>query len=320
MSKRPIYYRVIDGILSEWATFNKNKIEKGEKIVIAGTARSGTTWLAQILSTVPGYPVIWEPLHRHTAPTAAESGIEWHEYVSENDKSNKTKYIDGIWNGEHLSTEIVSRVLLRPLEYLRFRGFIIKTVNGLGVTPYVSQKDKTKLVILVRHPCSVVSSKIEKGGWENLRINGENPYPKYFLDKYPKIGEIYESIDSIEERLALDWAASYTVPFFELEKGEAYFLFYEKLISKVGHELNSLFSYLNINDKYLSKAVESANLASPTTEPNSTLRRGRDQLRKWSDKLTLDQIDRITNVVCQTRVGELYDGDHFIPVMNHDPL
>jgi hypothetical protein len=293
---------------------NQSKISKSKKIVVSGSARSGTTWLAQTLSAVPGYPVIWEPFHRHTAPTAASHGIQWAEYVQPDEQNTKTEYINGVLNGKYLSTETTSRLLLKPIEYLRFKGFIIKCVNGLGVTPYLEGRKDVRMIILMRHPCAVISSKLRKGNWGHLRIDGQVPYPDYLVSTYPKVKRIFNTIQSLEERLALDWAINYTVPFHELGE-DILFTSYEWILSFGQDEIRRIFSHVGFGGDYLETAVQQSGVPSATTESDSALVSGGNQLEQWTQDLSSSQIKRIYNVIERTRVGELYSRDRFLPLM-----
>ena len=44
-------------------------------LVVAGSARTGTTWLAELVSTCPRSALIFEPLHPLRVPQAAAAGF-----------------------------------------------------------------------------------------------------------------------------------------------------------------------------------------------------------------------------------------------------
>src|SRR5688572_8716322 len=46
-----------------------------DTILVAGWARSGTTWLAEVLSSIPRSAILFEPLHTDRVPEAAAAGF-----------------------------------------------------------------------------------------------------------------------------------------------------------------------------------------------------------------------------------------------------
>ena len=53
-----------------------------DTIVVAGSPRSGTTWLAELLRRLPGYKFLNEPLLLPNNPAAQEVGFEWRTHIA----------------------------------------------------------------------------------------------------------------------------------------------------------------------------------------------------------------------------------------------
>src|SRR5262245_687131 len=53
-----------------------------ETILVVGWARSGTTWLAEVLSAIPNSAILFEPFHTERVPEAAAAGFPMLDMVS----------------------------------------------------------------------------------------------------------------------------------------------------------------------------------------------------------------------------------------------
>ena len=72
-----------------------------DNILLFGTPRSGSTWLMEILRSVPGYSSVMEPLHIQWFPEIEELGIKPRTYkeIGTNWKEGE-RYFARLFNGE----------------------------------------------------------------------------------------------------------------------------------------------------------------------------------------------------------------------------
>ena len=70
----------------------------GAPRLIAGSGRSGTTWILDVLTQVNGMRPIFEPLHPTAVPAAASFA---NQYIDPDRKMLELKqFLDGVFNGE----------------------------------------------------------------------------------------------------------------------------------------------------------------------------------------------------------------------------
>lgn len=166
--------------------------------VIAGSGRSGTTWVLDALAVPNGLRTIFEPLHPACVPGAAPFA---HRYVAEGDEApDLGSFFDGVLDGRARGIWIDYRVRsdrLRPrLQTLasigeaklwaarvrkvqrnrrRFRPqrsapVIVKLIRGNLLIGWLARNRPVRIALIVRHPGAVFESKQRMAGddWDPL--------------------------------------------------------------------------------------------------------------------------------------------------------
>jgi hypothetical protein len=146
----------------------RGRPEPGDAIVVAGAARSGTTWLMELVATLPGARLIFEPMNPGRVPEFSElSGRSfqtpylWSPYLRAGSQYPEwraffrrmlTGQIRNQWTDIHRGT-------LFP------RRYVIKLVRASLLLGYLSDTFRPRLLYLTRHPCATIVSRL-KLGWE----------------------------------------------------------------------------------------------------------------------------------------------------------
>ena len=109
------------------------------------------------------------------------------------------------------------------------------------------------IVLLLRHPCAVVSSRLALGWKDNLdeTMAQEDLVEDYLL---PMEAEIRAARDDFERHLFL-WCIDNYVPLRQFAPGEIHLAFYENLLANPEEELRRLFAFLgeDFDDRVLRK-------------------------------------------------------------------
>ena len=98
------------------------------------------------------------------------------------------------------------------------------------------------IVLLLRHPCAVVASRLALGWKDNLieTMEQEELVEDFLL---PMEAEIRAARDDFERHLFL-WCIDNYVPLKQFGPGEIHLVFYENLLANPEEELRSLFGFL----------------------------------------------------------------------------
>lgn len=196
-------------------------------ICMSGSPRSGTTFVAEVLSeAMNNCPIIWEPLQDDIIwnnklknlilrPTKEEydKNIELQNYLHEVLDANRLNY----YNSWFRNPLFRKKLLHGNKEYA-----IVKFVRGNGLLDVFEKiSPKVKVVFgMVRNPYSVISSQ--------LRHHEFKGHPAYSQDsKY--INEIKYCIQHIEQTLVRDLAITWCVDYLNAVSSSTKIFYFEEI-------------------------------------------------------------------------------------------
>jgi len=296
---KPVLWPVkIIGYSTDFLSAKINSYYTKDTLVISGTPRGGTTWLMEILETLPGYKSIFEPLNKVWYPEVKRIGIPYDPYIPSEEEFQKLKiYFEEVFTGKvasffpHIQYIYPKTILHRILA----KNIVVKFVRANTILPWMASNFNLRAIyFIIRHPCATIASQIESGVYP--KINKD-----IFLKEISKTPYIYENkdivkklekIDSKIELLAAIWSFEQFIP-LSLHKASWYTVVYEKLIMDWGKELEKIFDY--INEAVPKKAYEKRRIPSIVTIDKSYIGT-KKQLEKWKKKLSKRQIENILRV------------------------
>ena len=101
------------GLISLFSKFRKNRAE--DQILIFSDPRGGSTWLTEIIKSIPNTAIIWEPLHLKYIHQLRELNFGWRQYIPEEvdwpqAKLLFTKIIEGkvLWYFYFFATNLIT--------------------------------------------------------------------------------------------------------------------------------------------------------------------------------------------------------------------
>jgi len=287
------------GIISQ-----RKKYSLQDTIIVAGSPRSGTTWLTKVLGSTREYSIISEPLHPARFPEAVRSGFSARTY-----RPAGETWVTG--------EEYLKRVFTGKISSSRFAGMedftsailsdklVVKFIRATRLLPWLSEKfDVRQIILLIRHPCAVVASQSRSGysGYNNL-LSGRDvgPGKEEILNEAREIDSVDETIikkieriTTPEELLATAWCIDNYVPLTSTQKHKWLLAPYEKLtmnspgsIKEIADMCGIVFSRKNLK-----------NITTPSRTASNDLKISDiRQLSKWKDHLSKEQIAKILNIV-----------------------
>lgn len=284
--------------------FQIKKYDMQDTIILAGTPRSGTTWLSEVLNTIQRYTIIFEPLHPVWFPEAAQTGFQARTYLSP-----ETTWLEG--------ERYIEKVLCGRIATNRYEGItniknnmlsnklIVKFIRANRLLPWISVNFQVKkIILLIRHPCAVISSQIKSGyyGYNQASTHQDiSPEKKKIMKEAQEIEKIaphlikkIEQATYREEILAAIWSLDNYIPLNSSSRSSYTVVPYEKLVTQGASTMEYIFSEIGIkfSDKYTKHLTKPSKVASKDLKTVSG-----HQLAKWKKDLSKDQINRILDMV-----------------------
>lgn len=206
-------------------------------IFLAGSGRSGTTWLSEIINQGGGYRFVFEPFN--PAKVGAFGSFGSKQYLRPDDGRGEflgparlalTGALRDPWTDRFNGTFVARRRLIKDIRANLLLAWMRANFPGMPI------------VLLLRHPCAVVASRLALGWKGNLNetMEQEELVEDFLL---PMEAEIRAARDDFERHLFL-WCIDNYVPLKQLGPGEIHLVFYENLLANPEEELRSLFGFL----------------------------------------------------------------------------
>jgi hypothetical protein len=274
-------------------------------IYIVGLPRSGTTWLASILNTAWGVKYFYEPFNQQHVP---EAKPHWMKYLTASDTDPAfAQFCRYIFTGQ-LKNPYVFRALSNP--YKMFDGklswlpgrIMVKDVHSCMSLEWIDQHIAPKIVIIVRHPCSTVSSWIRTFNTKkNRRLDlldkllNQNKLMRDHLEPFEN--HLKQSEGLLQDSAAF-WGAAYYVILRQKHLHPNWiFVQHEELCRNPRLEYQKLFDQLDLR---WTKATD--RLLDSSTSENSgkayvPKRISSEEPDKWKKELESSQIDQIRDFV-----------------------
>jgi hypothetical protein len=263
-----------------------------DTILVAGWARSGTTWLAEVLSAIPKSAILFEPLH-DKVPDAAAAGFPPTDILSPGEGSESQKlFMERVLRGRVLNWWTCS---CNPLaRSIRPKIWIVKEIQANYLMEWiVGTFPIRRAVLIVRHPCATIASRMAQG-WapKDAQIKVKQGAARR---KFPHLDALCRNLTDPFEVMAARWCIMNYVP-LSLRPRPFHVLAYESLATRGATDLLPIFSDWGLD---VPDAIqESLGRASATTKAGSMGgATHRQSIDGWKRKLSPEQIARILRVV-----------------------
>jgi sulfotransferase family protein len=268
-------------------------------ILVAGTARSGTTWLADLIASQIPSRILFEPFNP--------------ELVSDYSRFHYFQYMrPGIQNPDFytfaqkvFTGEIHNRWIDRQNERIISKFRLVKEIRANLALKWLHDNfPEVPILFMMRHPCAVVSSRMELGWATDRDIDPFLSQPQLVEDHLDPYLDLIRSAGNSEEKHAVIWSVSNLVPLKQFRSDELKVVYYENLCTHPEAELPGIFE--TIGYEFSSALVDTINQPSQTTKAGSAVVAGTDKIGSWKQKLSRSQIDNILRIVHGFGLSHLY--------------
>ena len=270
-------------------------------IVVAGSGRSGTTWLAQMINFANDFRLVFEPFH--SRKVKEWEGSNSRQYIKENDNDPQIRSVVGkILRGDIRNTwaDGYNRKFL-------CKKRIVKDIRANLMLRYIQKNfPESPILFLVRHPCAVALSRMRLG-WDRWDTDltmflSQEPLMEDHLGDFKK--ELKNCTDPFEREI-LFWAVENYVPLRQFSPGEILVVSYERLVMESEKEIDRIFSYLFMD--YDERVWKSVHRNARTTWRERPITNREERVAEWKHKLKDDEIKKALEILGIFGLDSIYN-------------
>jgi len=269
-------------------------------LLIVGSGRSGTTWLAELVNAGNDYRVIFEPFSwRHVSQSSA---FHSRQYLRPGESSQVHLDTARIILNGNLSTPWVDS---RNHRYV-CRGRLIKEIRAnLFLSWLLVNFPGMRVVFLIRHPCAYALSRVRQGFDVDGMLHDMLAQPALVADFLePHLG-FMKSLNSPFEKHVFQWCVEQAVPLATVPSDEFFPLFYEELCATPERSFQGLLTHIG----RASKEFQTLDFGRPssTTRPWSAVGHGQDPASAWVSEVSSASVKRAMEILSRFTLDGLYD-------------
>jgi hypothetical protein len=264
-----------------------------DAVFLAGSGRSGTTWLSEVINYKGGYRYVFEPFN--PARVSAFGHFRSKQYLRPDDTSEAfleparlalSGALKDPWTDRFNARFMARRRLIKDIRANLLLLWMRANFPGMPI------------ILLLRHPCAVVTSRLALGWKDNL---GETMAQEDLVEDFllPVEAEIRAARDDFERHLFL-WCIDNYVPLRQFARGEIHLVYYEDLLENPEDGLRSLFGFLgeDMDDRVYGRLGR----------PSSLSRRGAPlpSVDGWRAHVSARQLERACEILALFGLDRVY--------------
>jgi len=280
-------------------------------LIVAGSGRSGTTWLGNIIAG-DEYRIIFEPFDFRHVPEAVGLGLRPY-FNADGDYPQWRPFIKKVLSG-NIENEWVDRDRPRLNPSKKPKGILIKEIRANGLLAWLNRNYGCRIVYIMRHPCAVIASRM-KLKWET-HIDAFLCQPELMHDLLYKYEDVMKNAVTDAEKHAVMWCVENVVPLNQLSKQQAVFCHYEALVIDPEKEVRRILNLLDIDFSESRKKATGEIVLPGWAEQTRGTASGLNNLNKWKDCLSDDEKRKISSVLGAFGI-DLYSVDEVMPREKH---
>jgi hypothetical protein len=215
-------------------------------LFVAGSARSGTTWLQEVLDAQARFRIFFEPFHELLGPERLRGvpgyirpDLDSAPFLPDVEDVLRGRVRDR-WIDQH-NRRLVS-----------WRRMIKEIHSNLRLRWLREQFPHFPIVYMIRHPCAVTASR----GRLNWRPSPERYFsnPDLVEDHLSPFQSRLAGYKADYERRVIQWCVENYVPLVQFQRRrDILVVFYERLVTDFDHELATLTSRIGIAKPEMSR-------------------------------------------------------------------
>ncbi len=291
-------WRKLQRRASHWLYWDHPK-DPARSILLAGSGRSGSTWVSDVINARNDLRTIFEPFH----PQRVALCRHFPRRLYLRPDSAPAEYV------EPIERILAGRIRGWPDAQNRClwpRGRLIKVVRAQLFLRWIAVRHpEVALVYLIRNPFAVVASRLAVRWRAPLRWFLEQP--ELVEDHLAPHRARLEAAESRFERHMLMWCVENFVPLRQFAAAPLYVLFYENLVSDPEASTRALYEHLGL--RFAPALLREISIPSVVSRPDSAVHSGEDRLASWRKHLEPPQIAQGLDILRSFGLHALYGED-----------
>ncbi|MHA2289286.1 MAG: sulfotransferase domain-containing protein [Promethearchaeota archaeon] len=280
--------------------FSKLYIDRNQDyrktLFVAGTGRSGTTWVANILNYNGDYRFMFEPFTPRYVQECMN--FKYRQYIRPDNKDSK--FLNPA--KEILSGSIRNKWIDRFNKKLLCDYRLIKDIRANLFLKWIKTNfPEIPIILVLRHPCAVANSRL-KLKWDNhldILLAQQELIDDFLMDFISEIGNCKTNF----EKHVFLWCIENYIPLKQFRKGEVHIVFYENMCVNPLKEINRLFRF--IGRKYTHKVFRQ------TKKPvmirtDSAVLTGDELISSWKRNVRKKMIKRTIDILELFELNKIY--------------
>lgn len=296
-------------------------VHPARDIMVFSTARSGSTWVQEVIASQKNIKFVSEPLLMNGV-TRRQLGAEpsWRLTLPGGERESVLHdYFTRLFSGRcgYGSPLIRSEFFRR-----RYDRVILKLLRGQDLMNWCEDQFSVKIVYLLRHPIPVALSREE---YQRLPLFLENAE---FCEKYLGDGRLERARQIFNhgselERKVLDWVLQNIVPLKFLNRKKWLCLYYEDIVLSPDQQLQRLADFLDLDEpaaarERLLQASASTHKSDAETQKYLKGQGAQSDSReflvnKWLGRVTESEQSAVQAILDAFEI-DLYDAGHALPL------
>jgi hypothetical protein len=271
--------------------------------IIAGVARSGTTWLAETVASQVEGRILFEPFNTKRVPRYRS--FQYLQYMRPDDDDPALQsFTRAVLSGQVRDPRWIDRLAdrMRP----RFR--VVKAVRACLMLGWIHNRfPDVPLVHLVRHPCAVAASFARLEWPIDADIRSILAQPKLADDMLQGRTQVIRSAEPTHRKVALVWCVNNLVALRQLADVTHGLVFYEHLVRHPHETIPHVFATLGrpFDDSVFAQIQE----RSATSRDASSVPGAHDPTAAWTSVLRPGEVADVLDIVRDFGLGHLYRDD-----------
>jgi len=280
---------------------------------LAGTGRSGTTWVEEFINYDNSYRIMFEPFHALKIDEL--KSWNYRQYLRKDDRN--PEFIEPAH--KILSGKIRHEWIDAFNHKLVARKRLIKDIRSQLFLHWIKANfPEIPIILLVRHPCAVANSKL-KLGWDvdlNNFLDQEDLMADFLHPFEESIRRANEG-DIFEKHIFL-WCIENYVPLKQFQKDEILIVFYEDICTTPEPEIERLFKFLG--KPYSTKIFNALSKPSALSQSESAIKSGLDLVTSWRRWIDDRQLMKARGICRLFGLDILYGEDSLPQISGADVL
>ena len=267
-------------------------------VLVAGAPRSGTTWIAELLASAAPTRLMFEPFNPDLVREFRN--FRHFQYMRPEEHSpGLERFAESVLRGD-----IHNAWIDRQIDTLRPSRRLVKDVRINLMLGWLKQQfPELPIILIVRHPCAVVASRLKLGWATDDDIDRLVSQTDLVEDYLASKMDVIAGARSAAEKHAVIWCVFNLVPLKHLPSHLQNVFYYEALESDPAAEVPRLFDSAKL--PYSDSVLAAAKRASMTTkQPDRRFRE--ERIPRWRTDLSTTQIAGIQRIVDAFGLSSLY--------------